>query len=127
MENRIGIKIHHKPLFSIFLGTVNLKNAAMDFEDYLKIKSGTATIHYPLNGLFRRTLLLSIQAENLAVEPGAELKSALGHSEVIFDRVSARLLIQPDRKVVIDFLNAESKTIQFHLGAKDLHETRQWK
>lgn len=120
MENRIGIKIHHKPLVSLSLGSVHLKNAAMDFKDHLQIKSGTARIRYPMSVLFRRTFPISIEAENLVVEPGAELRSVLGDQQIVFDRISAQFLIQPNRKVLIEFLDADSKTVQFHLGrAKD--------
>ncbi len=118
------MKIHHKPLFNFNLGSVSLKNAAMDFEDHFQIKSGTANVSYPLSIIFRRTFPLSIHAQNLVVKPGAELKSVLGDQQIIFKTVSAKFIIQSKRAVVIEFLDAESATVQFHLGAKDLNEAR---
>ena len=120
----MGVKIRHKPLFNFNLGSVSLKNAAMDFEDHFQIKSGTAKVSYPLSVIFRKTFPLSIHAENLVVEPSTELKSVLGDQQIVFETVSAKFIIQPKRQVVIEFLDAESKTVQFHLGAKDLDETR---
>lgn len=116
------MKIHHKPLFNFNLGSVNLSNAAMDFEDHFQIKSGTAKVSYPLSIIFRKTFPLSIHARNLVVEPSAELKSVLGDQRIMFKTVSAKFIIQPRQKVVIEFLDAESETIQFHLGAKGLNE-----
>ena len=120
MESRIGLKVHHKPLFTPFLGSVRLEDAAMDVKDYLTIKSGTARIRYSLN-MFQRSYPVSIQAENLAVEPGIELKKTLGNQLVVFDTISIRLIFLPHKKMLIEYLDAESKTIQFHLGAKDLN------
>jgi len=96
----------------------------MDFEDHFQIKSGTAKVNYPLSIIFRRTFPLSIEARNLVMEPSAELKSVLGDQQIVFETVSAKFVIQPKRQVVIEYLDAESKTVQFHLGAKDLNEPR---
>ena len=96
----------------------------MDVNRYLKVKSGTARIEYPLTVLFRRTFLISIEARNLVMDPGIEIKNIMGDQEVIFDKISAKLLIRSDQKVSIEFLDADSKTIQFHLGVKTQNETR---
>lgn len=91
----------------------------MDVNTYLKVKSGTAKIQYPFTILFRRTFPITIEAWDLVVEPGVEIKKMMGDREVVFDKISARLLIRPNQKLAIEFLDADSKTVQFHLGAKD--------
>ncbi|GEM_PF-4452606 len=118
MEHRIGLRVRNKPLLTFFPGTIRLNPAVMDFKDYLNIKSGIVTVHYPLSALFQNHFPLSIHAENLLVEPGPDLKKTLGQNTVLFDRISAKLSIQRNQTVSFEFLDAESKTIQFHLGMK---------
>ncbi len=95
----------------------------MDFKNYLSVTSGTATIRYPLSILFSGSIPLTIEAVHLAVEPEAELIHALGQQSVLFDRIRGKLIIGPNREISIDYLDAESKTIQFHLGPKGSRES----
>ena len=117
LEHRMEIKIHHKPYFTPFLGVIHLRNASLDFKDVLKIKSGSVVIHYPLTAVFKNDFPMSLRAKNIVLEAGPELRKTLGNEQVIFDQVSADLILQPKRKVSVQYIDATSKTIQFHFGS----------
>lgn len=90
----------------------------MELKDYVRVKSGTLEVKYPWSIIFGSSFALLLEGEDIVAAPGKELEKVLGTHEVLFDRISAKMHIKPDKSIFFEYLDAESKTIQFHLGMK---------
>ena len=115
VEHELSLRIDHKPLFASWPGFIRLEPVILNWQDRLQVKSGRLAVRFPISAVVRREFPISLKGENLTVELGSELKKVVGQEGIIFDRISAKFRIKSDRGVDIDFLDAESKTIQFHL------------
>lgn len=91
----------------------------MDFKDVFQITSGSAVIHYPLTAVFTNDFPMSLRAKNITLHAGHDLKNTLGGGQIVFDQISAQLVLEPKRKVSVQYLDAASKTVQFHFGSKN--------
>ena len=118
IERRLTLKINKKPLLVFSLGSIRLNEADIEFNRFLKVKAGSIQIDYPFFVFLQSTFELKIKGQNLLVIPDEELRKVLGQNDVLFEQVSAKLLILPDRKISFEYLDAQSKTLQFHLGVK---------
>jgi len=118
IENGLNLKVHQKPLFFLVPGHIHLRNSYIDWEGKFRVSSGSIEVDYPASMIVLNEFPISIKGKGLAIEFGPELRQAIGQDQVVFDRVSTRIVLRPKRKVDIDFLDAESKTIQFHLSAQ---------
>ena len=116
IEHRLNLKINRKPLFTFVPGSIQLNGDFLEWKDHLKVQSGSLAVHFPISVLFQRQYPILLEGRNLTVEFSPGLRKTLGGSEFSFDRVAARLKIDSRHGVDIDFLDAESKTIQFHLS-----------
>lgn len=118
IEHRLHLKINGKPLFTWVPGFVRLKGNFLEWENRLWVRSGSLDIRFPISILFRKQYPISLEGKNLTVEFGPGFQEALGGHELTFERVATRLLINSKGGLEIDFLDAESKTIQFHLSGQ---------
>ncbi|MBI4000003.1 MAG: hypothetical protein HY351_05240 [Candidatus Omnitrophica bacterium] len=116
IEHRLGLRVYQKPVFNLLLGSIHLHPVSLDWQNYLRVRSGTLKIEYPVASIFTNRNIFLLEGQNLAVEFAPELQKAVGSDRIVFDRVVAKVILNPARKVEIEFLDAESKTIQFHLN-----------
>ncbi len=114
IEHRLKLKIHGKPLGALFPGTINLSGSFLEWQGRFRVRSGFLTIHYPPVAMFQSKFPLVLEGRDLVVEAGSDMQRTLGRGEITFDRVAAKLIIG-SKHADIEFLDAESKTIQFHL------------
>ena len=114
VEHRLKLKIYHKPFFVLLPGSVRLTGDFLEWNNRIRVRSGVLTIRYPLTAILNAQFPLRLEGRHLVVEAGPEFYQALGSKQIMFDRVSAKLIIR-SKQVDIDFLDAESKTVQFHL------------
>ncbi len=124
IEHRLKLKIHCKPFVTLLPGTIHLSGPFLEWKNRLYIRSGYLTVHYPLAAIFQNKVSLTLNGHDLAVEAGPEFLHSLGAERVMFDHVAAKLAIG-SKHIDIDFLDAESKTIQFHL--KKLSQSKNFK
>ena len=120
IEYSLHLKVQRKPFFFLVPGHLRLHNSYVDWQDRFRVSSGFITVRYPIALVFLEEFPLTIKGENLAIEFRPELRKTIGQKQIIFSKVSARIVIRPRQKekVDIDFLDAESKTIQFHLSSQ---------
>lgn len=116
IEHGLNLKIHRKPLFVLLPGFIHLDPVSLEWAGRLYVRSGSLEVRFPWTGMLPSRLPISFEGRNLAIQAGPELSKALGKNEVIFDRVSAKILVNSRRAIDLEFLDAESKTIQFHLS-----------
>ena len=115
IEYSLNLKVLKKPMFIPLPGVIHLKNASLIWPDYFRLDSGSLTVRYPVTALFQIQYPISLSGENLAVTFSPQLQKTVGQEKVVFDRVDTRLVIRSKRLEDIEYLNAESKTLQFHL------------
>lgn len=118
LEWRLNVKIHRKPLFILIPGTVYFKNASIDWKDKIYVRSGSLALRYPLYAFLWPWFSFSLDGRALQVEFGPDLRSVVGRKEVLFDQVSAKLLVKAGQGLDVSYLDAESSTIQFHLKSR---------
>lgn len=116
IERRLNLEINRKPVFTVIPGLIRLNGDFLEWKDRLRVRSGSLEIRFPVSALFRKQYPITLEGNNLRVEIAPGLREALGGSEFLFDRFSARLKIRSEPGVDVDFLDAESKTIRFHLN-----------
>ncbi|MBI4358692.1 MAG: hypothetical protein HY584_05265 [Candidatus Omnitrophica bacterium] len=115
IERRLNLKVYHKPFFILLPGRILLRPAALEWQDHLRVRSGTLLIHYPWWVIGGGKFSVFLQGENLEVEFGPEFQNVLGQEDAIIDRARVKFWIQSKRVVDVEFLKIESKTIQFQL------------
>lgn len=121
IEHRLDFKIHRRPLVSFVPGFISLEDLSATWRGRLKIDSGVLLVRYPLSALLSSRIPVAFKGEEVSVQFDVEFEKLAGIREVVFDRIEARVIIgskHSRRSVEIDYLDAESKTIQFHLGRK---------
>lgn len=116
IEHRLNLKVHRKPFFTLLPGLIILDDVSLEWAGRLYVRSGSLKVQFPVTSILLNRFSLTLNGRNLAIQAGQELNQALGKNEIIFDRVSAKILIDSKRGIDIEFLDAESKTIQFHLS-----------
>ena len=114
IEHQMKLRIYSKPFFTLLPGSVHSDRVSLKWGDRLHIRSGSAAVRFPSLSLGEK-FPISFEGKNLVIDFGPELKKVLGQEGITFDRVSAKLVIGSNEKLEIEFLDAESKTIQFHL------------
>ncbi len=114
IEHRLKLKIHRKPIVFLVPGVIHINGPFLEWPNRLYVRSGDLTIQYPCWAIFQNKVPLSLNGHNLEVEAGPELLHSLGQETIVFDRVTANLVID-GKRIDIDSLDAESKTVQFHL------------
>ena len=115
IEIRLGLNIHRKPLFVLIPGTFEIKGASLEWKDQLQVRAGTVSVEFPPTAVVRPYFPMVIQGKNLSVVFEAGLADSIGQKEVLFDFVDAELVVGGKTGFDIRSLDAESKTIQFHL------------
>ena len=120
VEHRLKLKIYGKPLVTLFPGTINLNGSFLEWQGRFRVRSSFLTVRYSPLAMFQSKFQLFLEGHDLTVVAGSEMERTLGRREIIFDHVAAKLFIR-SKHVEIEFLDAESKTIQFHL--KGSHRT----
>jgi hypothetical protein len=118
MERRLDLKILKKPVFMLWPGRLTLKEVKFEWKDKITVTSGTLSLKYPLTAIFRVRYPFFLAGRNLSVQAGPIFRPALGSGQVLFDDVRAELIVDPVRGLDINSLDAESKTIQFHLKGR---------
>lgn len=116
IEHLLSLKVRGKPLITMIPGSARLSGNFVEWKDHLRVKSGTLSIRFPISTFFRAEYPIVLDGQNLTVEFGPDLAKTLGRSEMFFDQIRARVIIQSKKGVDIDYLDAQSKTIQFHLA-----------
>ncbi|MBI4395236.1 MAG: hypothetical protein HY583_03455 [Candidatus Omnitrophica bacterium] len=116
LERRLGLKVHRKPWVFLLPGSISLNPVLMDWQGYFSVRSGSLKINYPMLSLFTNQYPLFLEGKRLAVQFSPELRKAVGTDQVIFDHFAAKVILKSGRAMDIEFLDAESKTIQFHLS-----------
>ena len=125
IEKGLDLKIYRKPFFTFIPGSIHIRNVSLVWRDRLTVNSGSVAIHYPVLAILKREFPISLKGESLAIRFGPEFERVIGSKRVVFDHVDAKLIIgskHSRRKVEIDSLDAESKTIQFHLAGKSQND-----
>lgn len=117
VEHRLKLTIYRKPLIALFPGTIKLSGSFLEWQGRLRVRSGFLTIHYPPVAMLQNKFPLFLEGRDLAIEAGPEIQRTLGRRQVTFDRVAAKLIIR-SKHVDVEFLDAESKTVQFHLKSE---------
>ena len=119
LERRLDFKIRSKPFWTPWPGLVSVRDHLnLEWSDQLKVTSGSLTVRFPLTALISDRFSISADGQNLMVEPGVELRKVIGQNQVFFDRFSTKLRFDARRISEIEYLDAESKTMQFHLNRK---------
>lgn len=121
IERGLDLKIYRKPFFALIPGFIRIQNISLAWRDHLTVDSGSVAVQYPVWMILMRELPISLKGENLVVKFGPKLKQMVASDHVVFDHVKAELIIgstYSDRRVKIESLDAESKTIKFHLTRK---------
>ena len=114
IEHRLNLKIHRKPLVTLFPGTIHLSGPFLEWQNRFYVRSGELVVHFPFWSIFQNEVLISLDGRDLVVEAGPALLRSFGHDRITFDHVAAKLVVR-SKDIDIDFLHAESKLIQFHL------------
>lgn len=115
IEHRLNIRVHRKPYISFLPGTIDLHRVSLDWQDRLHVREGSLKINFPPLEVWLGEYSVTLLGQNLAVEFGSDLQKTLGAENVVFDRVSAKFLIRGKKDFDVEYLDAESKTFQFHL------------
>ena len=115
VEQRLNLKIRRKPVFVALPGVFTLKQASLEWKQKLRVEAGTLSVRFPVTAIVRAHFPLALSGKNLSVKFDSELASAVGQQNVLFDSVRAELLVGGKSGFDINSLDAESKTIQFHL------------
>lgn len=119
LERRLDLKIKSKPFFTFWPGSVSVRdNLHLEWSDQLKATSGSLRVRFSLPALMGSRFSISMEGRNLMVEPGPGLRGTIGQSQIFFDRFSTKLTIDSRRISEIEYLDAESKTMEFHLNRK---------
>lgn len=115
VERRLDLKIHRKPVFVLVPGAFDLKQTSLEWKDRLHVKAGTLSVEFPPTAFVRSRFPVSLRGKNLSVAFGSEWAASVGQEDVLFDIVDAELVVGGKTGFDIRSLDAESKTIQFHL------------
>ncbi|OGX03021.1 MAG: hypothetical protein A3G87_05165 [Omnitrophica bacterium RIFCSPLOWO2_12_FULL_50_11] len=119
IEDYLGIKVSRKPILTFHPGKIDLSGTAIEWNDGLRTQSGILEVRYPLHRALLGDIPISVDAKELAVTFGPRWSQVIGQEHVVFDHVSARVLATSTGQIQVDYLNAESKTIQFHLKGSE--------
>jgi len=126
LERRLQLKIGSKPFFTLWPGSVSVKhNLRLEWSDQLKVTSGSLAVRFPLSALVQDRFSISLEGKNLMVEPGLGFREVIGQSQVVFDRFATKFVIDSRRISDIEYLDAESKTMEFHLNSKSPEKKQQ--
>jgi hypothetical protein len=119
LEHRLELRIGSKPFFTWRAGLIQVKkNLRFEWRDQLKVTSGSARVRFPLEAIVLNRFPISIDGNNLMVEPGPGFRELIGQNQIFFDHFSAELVIDSRRISEIGYLDAKSKLIEFHLNRK---------
>ena len=125
LERRLKLKIGSKPFFTLWPGFISVKDHLhLEWSDQLKVTSGSLSVQFPLSALVLNRFPISMKGSNLKVEPGLGLRGVIGQNQVSFDHFRAKLVIDSRRISDIEYLDAQSKTMEFHLNHKSSKENR---
>lgn len=115
MEEFVDLKVVRKPWFFFHPGKIDLKGTQIEWNDRLQAEAGRLEVRYPVHRALFGNIPLSVEAEKLAVSFGPRWSRVIGHEHVVFDHVSAKVVALSSGEIQLDYVNAESKMIQFHL------------
>ncbi|MBI4368133.1 MAG: hypothetical protein HY588_01925 [Candidatus Omnitrophica bacterium] len=115
IEYRLNLHVDDKPFLTLVPGRIHLTHASLNWKEKLRVTSGDLRVRFPISAVLGGRYTIVLDGESLAVQLGPELRKSLGSDTIVFDRFQAKIRILSKRDIRIDFLNAESKTIQFHL------------
>ena len=119
LERRLELKIGSKPFFTLWPGSISVKNNLhLEWSDQLKVTSGSLTVRFPLSALIRNRFPIAMEGSHLKVEPGLGFRGVIGQDQVFFDHFATKLVIDSHRISEIEYLDAQSKTMEFHLNSK---------
>ena len=118
IERRLDLKIYGKPYFVLFPGSIQLHGAFLDWPGRFRVRSGRLSVWYPLVAVLQGKFSIVVKGSDVVLDIGPELQKVIGQDEVAFERLSAKFLIHSRRDIEIDHLDAESKTLEFHLSNK---------
>ena len=115
VEHRLGLSIHKKPVFVMVPGSFDLRQTSLEWKNKLRAKAGTLSVEFPPTAILRFHFPMVLRGKNILVEFGSELAQSVGQKNVFFDLVHAELIVGGRSGFDINSLDAESKTVQFHL------------
>jgi len=116
VESALDLEIDGKPFFAFYPGTVDLSRSSIVWKDRFAARPSSLVVRYPILQLLSGRIPVSLEGTNVAVSFGPKFSALIGHEEVLFDVVSARVISSRAVGLEIDFLDAQSKTIQFQLS-----------
>lgn len=115
IEQRLNVRIHRKPVLVALPGFFTLKQASLEWGQKFRVNAGTLSVRFPLTAVLGFRFPLVLRGRDLSVEFGPEWVQAVGQKNVFFDSVNAELMVGGPSGFDINSLDAESKTVQFHL------------
>jgi len=118
IEQLLDLKIEQKPYLTFRIGALELGDASLHWKDYLQVRSGSLHVRYGVSGILTGKFPISLEGDELVVTFGPKLRDLVGQNEAVFDHLSAKVMTTASGEIEIEFLKAQSKTLQFNLTKK---------
>ena len=122
MEERMNLKIHGIFLPVFFLPTFYLQNTSLEWDQHVKVISGTLRVDYDLFSFLPGDgLSVRLSGKKLSVELLGDWAAMEGVRSAQIDRFEAKFKLGKEGIREIDYFTAESPAFQFRLKRGAAH------